>query len=150
MPRVKNPQDLAAGALLCVVGILGWLLIRALPMGTAFRMGPAYIPTVVSWMIAGVGLILIVRSLVVPGPRIEARHARPLWVVLGAFTLFGLVIEGGGLVVASLALVLAARLAARERRWLEAIVIGLVLTAFAVLLFHALLGLPMSVWPRWT
>ena len=48
MLRVKNPQDLAAGALLCVVGLLGWFLIRALPMGTAFRMGPAYIPTVVS------------------------------------------------------------------------------------------------------
>jgi hypothetical protein len=150
MLRVKSLQDLAAGALLCVVGALGWLLIRALPMGTAFRMGPAYIPTVVSWMITGVGLILIVRSLAVRGPRVEGWHARPLCVVLGSFTLFGLVIERGGLVVASLALVLVARLAAREPRWLEAIVVGVALTAFAVLVFHALLGLPMPVWPRWT
>jgi putative tricarboxylic transport membrane protein len=149
MLRVKNPQDLAAGALLCGVGILGWILIRRLPMGTAFRMGPAYIPTVVSWMIAGIGLVLIARSLLVRGPRLEAARARPLGVVLGSFALFGLVIEGGGLILASLVLVVAARFAARDRRWVEALVVGAVLTAFAVLLFHVLLGLPMPVWPRW-
>jgi putative tricarboxylic transport membrane protein len=69
--------------------------------------------------------------------------------VLGSFALFGLVIEGGGLILASLVLVVAARFAARDRRWVEALVVGAVLTAFAVLLFHVLLGLPMPVWPRW-
>lgn len=149
MPRVRNPQDLAGGVLLVGFGILGWVLIRHLPMGTAFRMGPAYVPTMVSWMIAGVGAILIARSLLVRGPRLEAARGRPLGVVLGSFALFGLLIEGGGLVLASLALVLAARFAARERRWKEAIVVGAALTAFAVVLFHALLALPMPVWPRW-
>lgn len=149
MLRVKNPQDLAAGVLLFGIGILGWVLIRHLPMGTAFRMGPAYIPTVVSWIIAGIGAILIARSLLIRGPRLEAARKRPLGVVLGSFALFGLLIEGGGLVLASLALVLAAGFAARERRWKEAIVVGAALTAFAVVLFHVLLGLPMPVWPRW-
>lgn len=149
MLSVKNPRDLAAGALLCGVGVLGWILIRRLPMGTAFRMGPAYIPTVVSWMIVGIGLVLIARSLLIRGPRLETSLMRPLGVVLGSFALFGLVIEGGGLILASLVLVIASRFAARERRWMEAVVVGAVLTAFAVLLFHVLLGLPMPVWPRW-
>lgn len=149
MLRVKNPQELAAGVLLFGIGILGWVLIRHLPMGTAFRMGPAYIPTVVSWMIVGIGAILIARSLLLRGPRLAAAGRRPLGVVLGSFALFGLLIEGGGLVLASLALVLAAGFAAREHRWKEAIVVGAALTAFAVVIFHVLLGLPMPVWPRW-
>jgi putative tricarboxylic transport membrane protein len=149
MLRVRNPQDLAAGVLLCGIGVAGWALIRHLPMGTSFRMGPAYIPTVVSWMIAGIGVILIARSLLVRGPRFEAARPRPLGVVLASFALFGLLIEGAGLVLASIVLVLTARLAARERRWKEAIVVGAALTAFAVVLFHVLLRLPMPVWPRW-
>jgi putative tricarboxylic transport membrane protein len=149
MLRVKNPQDLAAGVLLCGIGIAGWVLVRHLPMGTAFRMGPAYVPTVVSWMTAGIGVVLVARSLLVRGPRLPVARARPLGVVLGSFALFGLLIEGAGLVLASVVLVLAARLAARERRWKEAIVVGAALTAFAVVIFHVLLGLPMPVWPRW-
>lgn len=149
MVRVKSPQDLAAGVLLLGIGILGWVLIRRFPMGTAFRMGPAYVPTVVSWMVAGVGAILAVRSLAFGGARVEAMRLRPLGVVMGSFALFGVLIEGGGLVLASLALVVAARLAAREQRWTEAIAVGVALTVFAVVLFHVLLGLPMLVWPRW-
>jgi putative tricarboxylic transport membrane protein len=147
MLRVKNPQDVAAGVFLFGTGILGWVLIRHLPMGTAFRMGPAYVPTVVSWMIAGIGVILIARSLLIPGPRFAVARKRPLGVVLGSFALFGLLIEGGGLVLASLALALAAGFAARERRWTERIIVGAALTALAVVLFHLLLGLPMRVWP---
>lgn len=150
MPRVRNSQDLAGGLLLVLTGILGWVLIRHLPMGTAFRMGPAYTPTVVSWLIAGVGAVLVARSLIVRGPRLQAAQGRPLGVVLGSFALFGLLIESGGLVLASLALVLAARLAARERRWKEAVIVGAVLTAFAVVVFHLVLRLPMRVWPPWS
>lgn len=149
MGRIRGPQDLAAGVLLVVVGSLGWTLIRHLPMGTALRMGPAYVPTVVSWMITGIGFILIARSLVVRGPRLETGPPRPLAVVLGSFGLFGLLIEGAGLVVASLALVLLAGVAAGERRWREAVVIAAALAGLAVLLFHVLLRLPMPIWPRW-
>jgi putative tricarboxylic transport membrane protein len=149
MLRVRNPQDLAASVLLVAVGVLGWLLIRRLPMGTAFRMGPAYVPTVVSWLITAIGVILAARSLFVPGPRFHAERLRPLGVVLGSFVLFGLMIEGAGLVPASLVLVLVAGSASREHRWKEAVVVGVALTAFAVIVFHLLLGLPMPVWPRW-
>jgi putative tricarboxylic transport membrane protein len=149
MRGIRSPQDLAGGVLLVAIGVLGWLLIRRLPMGTAFRMGPAYVPTVVSWLIVAVGAILTARSLLVRGAPLEAPRMRPLAVVLGSFVLFGLLIEGAGLVLASLALVLVARLAAREHRWKEALVVGAVLTAFAVVVFHLLLGLPMPVWPRW-
>jgi putative tricarboxylic transport membrane protein len=150
MLRVRSPQDLVGGVLLVAVGVLGWLLIRRFPMGTALRMGPAYVPTVVSWLIAAVGVILAARSLLVQGRRLEAKRMRPLGVVLGSFVLFGLLVEGAGLVVASLALILVAGLAAREHRWKEAIVVGAVLTAFAVIIFHVLLRLPMPVWPRWS
>jgi putative tricarboxylic transport membrane protein len=149
MLRVRSPQDLVGGVLLVAVGILGWLLVRHLPMGTALRMGPAYVPTAVSWLIVAVGLILVARSLLVQGPHLKAERMRPLGVVLGSFVLFGLLIEGAGLVLASLVLVLVSGFAARDHRWKEAIVVGLVLTAFAVILFHVLLRLPMPVWPRW-
>ena len=149
MLRVRNPQDLAGGVLLIAVGVLGWLLIRRLPMGTAFRMGPAYVPTMVSGLIVAVGVILAARSLLVRGPRLETGRMRPLAVILASFVLFGLLIESAGLVLASLTLVLVTGFAAREHRWKEAIVVGAVLTAFAVVLFHVLLRLPMPVWPRW-
>lgn len=149
MVRIKNPQDLAAGALLIAIGILGRLLIGHLPMGTAFRMGPAFMPTVISWMIVGVGLVLIARSLLVSGPRLVIGDIRPLGVVLASFASFGFLIETSGLVAASMALALLAGLADRDHRWKEAIVFSAALTVFAVVVFKILLGLPMPVWPRW-
>ncbi len=147
--RVKSPQDLASGLLLIVIGILGYVLIRHLPTGTAFRMGPAYMPTVVSWMIVGVGVVLAVRSLLVKGLGVSAADMRPFWLVLGSFALFGMLIEDGGLAAASLVLILMAGFADRDHRWREAIIFATALTVFAVLVFKVLLGLPMAVWPRW-
>jgi uncharacterized BrkB/YihY/UPF0761 family membrane protein len=147
--RIKSTQDLAAGALLIGFGLLGRSLISHLPMGTPTRMGAAYLPTVVSWLIVGIGAVLVIRSFFVAGEQLKAVDARALGLVLGAFCLFGILIEGGGMIAASLALILVSGFADRQHRWKEAVIFGVVLTAFAVIVFKILLGLPMPLVPRW-
>jgi hypothetical protein len=141
---------MAGGLLLVAIGTMGRILLGDLPIGTSFRIGPAFLPTGVSWMIAIIGAWLVLRSLLVQGPAIEAFKVRPLFTVLLAFAAFGLLIETAGLVVASVVLILISTLGAERFEWKHTIVLAILLTAFAVILFSVFLRLPMQVWPQWT
>ena len=58
MVRVKNPQDFWAGLLFLVIGLLAVYFGRNYAFGAATKMGPGYLPTVLSWMMAGLGAFL--------------------------------------------------------------------------------------------
>jgi hypothetical protein len=149
MLRIKDPKDFAAGALLILIGVLGYLLVRDLSFGTARRMGPAYVPSLISWAIAVVGLILCARSLVRAGTGFPAWHWRPLLVISAAVLAFGLLIDRAGLAIASASMIVVANLGNAERRWAFALLFALAIAVAASLLFSVLLGLQMSVLPRW-
>jgi hypothetical protein len=73
---------------------------------------------------------------------------RPLICITTALVLFGLLVERLGLVITTVAVVLAAGLAAHGARWREMILIAAGLAAFAAALFAYALRLPIPVWPR--
>ncbi len=72
-----------------------------------------------------------------------------LFIVLTAIAAFGYLLRPGGLVVATLVLVIGSAYGGHEFKAKEATILGVVLAAFVVLVFIKGLGLSMNVWPDW-
>jgi len=102
---IKNQKDLGAGILYVEFGAVGFFIARDYGMGQASRMGPGYFPTVLSTLLMLFGAAAIVRSFVSKIPEEVGAFAwKPLLFVCGSTVLFGLLLEGAGLIVALVAL----------------------------------------------
>jgi hypothetical protein len=146
MIRVKNQQDFWAGLLFLVVGCLALWFGRNYTFGTATRMGPGYLPTVLSWALLLIGAALALRALVLEGEPIERSLIRPQVFILLAIIVFGLLIERIGLAPTIVAVSVIAALASREMRWREAVAVAAGLAILCVGLFIYLLGQPLTIW----
>ena len=146
MIRVKNPQDFWAGLLFLVVGCLALWFGRAYTFGTATRMGPGYLPTVLSWGLVLIGALLSLRALALDGAPIEKSMFRPQIFILAAIIVFGLLIERLGLAPTIIIVTIIAALASREMRWRETALVAVGLAALCVGLFIYLLGQPLTIW----
>ncbi|HEU4369834.1 MAG TPA: tripartite tricarboxylate transporter TctB family protein [Methylomirabilota bacterium] len=143
----RAPKDFWAGLLFIGIGVGFALAARHYPMGTTVRMGPAYFPTVVGGLLAVLGLIILGNAFVREGPAVPRSSLRPFLLVPLAVVLFGLLLKPGGLVLASVVLVVVGALGGSEIRWKEVVVLGVLLAAFSVATFVKGLGLPIPVWP---
>lgn len=118
--------------------------------GSSARPGPGYFPFGLGAILAGLGVLVLIKSLTVPtadGDRITTIRWRPLLVVLGSVALFGVMLPPLGMVVALPVLIVISALAGDEFRWLEACANAVVLTFFSWLVFVKGLGLTIPVWP---
>lgn len=163
MLRVKNPQDFWAGLLFLVVGLLAVYLGRNYNFGTATKMGPGYLPTVLSWIMAGIGAFLALRAFFEPGEGIERSLWRPQAFIVAAIVVFALLIEPTtlafvfkkaglpssllvtGLVPAVVVVTVIAALASKEMRWIETLILAAGLSVLCVLLFVKILGQPLAI-----
>lgn len=118
-------------------------------MGTAGRMGPAYFPVVLGALLALVGLIAVVRSMLRPGEPVGRFYVKEIVLILSAVLLFGFLVRGAGLVPAALALVVLSACASRSFHLGRTLLLGVGLAIFAVVLFVKLLGLPMAAFGPW-
>jgi hypothetical protein len=147
---MRNPRDFWAGALYLALGLAVVLIGRTYAQGSAARMGPGYLPTVLGAILVLFGIASIARSFVRPGEAIGVIVWRPLALVLGAFILFGLLLERVGLLVALPVLIVVGALASRHTRATPGSVLALVgLVAFCALVFVKGLGVPMPLVGSW-
>jgi hypothetical protein len=147
MIRLRSPQDLAAGLFLVAVAVLAYALAADLPMGRAVRMGPGYLPTVLSWLLGGLGLIIAARGFTVDGPRLERWYWRPLIALTLSLLVFAGLLERAGLVIAILAAVTVSSFAAPRPRLVTVALLALVLALACAGLFKYVLGLPLVLLP---
>ncbi len=145
--RIRSSRDFYSGVIFVLFGLVAFLMARSYPLGSAGRMGPGYFPTVLGLLLAGLGLVIVGRSLVLEGPRVTGFALRPLILVLAAVLAFGLLLEPVGLVAATVALVVIGCLAGAEFRWRDVAILCVILIALALGLFVYGLGLPLKVWP---
>jgi Tripartite tricarboxylate transporter TctB family len=145
--RIDLP-DLAFALLLVAVGAGALIAGSELPVGRAGNMGPGYVPRGLALIVIAFGIGLGVRAVLGRARPFPGISLRPLIFISGALALFALLLPFAGLVAASLAAVACASVAAADVRPVESAIAAAVLTAFAVLLFVAALGLPIPVWPR--
>jgi putative tricarboxylic transport membrane protein len=118
---------------------------RDYEMGTAMRMGPAYFPTVLGWILYGFGAFVLLRGIARGGAAVVTWGWKPLSFVTLAIVLFGFSISRFGLVPALVVMFLVCAAAGREYRLGEVLVLTVVMSAFAVGVFVYALNLPFQL-----
>ncbi len=145
--KIGDKKDFSAGIMFILVGGFFALWAGNYPMGTAVRMGPAYFPTVLGWILAGLGVIVLVRSFFLQGDAMRKTNYRPLLLVCGSVFVFGFLLDTGGLVVASFAIVFVSALGGWDFKWKEQVVNATIMTAVNVGIFYYGLALPFKLFP---
>lgn len=146
MLQVKSPQDLGAGIVFILIGAAGLIFGRELSFGTAGRMGPGYFPTLLSYSIIVIGVIVAARGFTLEGPPIEKFYFRPLAFVVGAVIASGYLLNWFGLVLTSIAVAVISSYARRDVKLVEVLLLGLGMGLFSVLVFVYALGQPLPAW----
>jgi Tripartite tricarboxylate transporter TctB family len=147
---IRNPKDFWTGVLYVAFGVAAIWIGRNYSFGTAGRMGPGYFPNVLGGLLLIIGGVALVRSFIEPGEGIGAIAWKPLFLVLLATFLFGVLINTAGLLVALPALVLVSAAASQKFRFEWGASAGLVgLLAFCSLVFVKGLGVPMPLVGPW-
>ena len=139
-------RDLVAGiAILCVGLFVALYASRQYEMGNAARMGPGYFPTMLGWIMAGVGLIIALLSLR------STRHVltpppftlRPFLAVITAVALFAFLVLRIGLMPTTLVIVMVASMASNTFQWRRSLLLAISLSVIAWLIFSW--GLQMTL-----
>jgi hypothetical protein len=147
MVSIRAPKDFWAGVMFIAFAAVALYVSRNYSLGTAVRMGPGYFPILLGGVLALVGAILVVRSLVIAGDPIGHVRVLPLVVVAVAVVLFGVLLPKLGLAVTlPLVIAVSALASVESRRW-EVLILALVLTVFSALVFVYGLRLPIPLWP---
>lgn len=146
MSRLNIP-DLAFGLFLIALGAIAFALAGDLKVGTADAMGPGYVPRGLALIIMAYGAVMGARALFVGFQGFPDIELRPLVLICASVAAFALLLPLAGLAVSGLVVVLVAGFAAHDARLRENAALALAVTAFSILLFVKVLGLPIPVWP---
>jgi hypothetical protein len=144
-----HSKDFWSGVIFLTTGIGFVGFGRDYPMGTAMSMGPAYFPTVLGGLLALIGLILIVRVLLRPGPAVGTLALGKLGLVTASTVLFALLLRRLGLVGALLLLVVVSAYASARFRWSVALTLAVGLAVGSSIIFVWLLSLPIPLLGTW-
>jgi putative tricarboxylic transport membrane protein len=145
--RIRAPKDFWAGVMFCGFAAVALIAARGYSLGSAGRMGPGYFPLLLGLALAGLGVVLVVRSIVIDGEPLPRFYVLPLTIIAAAVCLFGLAIEPLGLVTSLAILVALAACARLQFRPIETVALAIALIVFSVGVFVYALGLPLPVWP---
>jgi hypothetical protein len=146
---IRSTKDFWAGLIYVLVGGSAVVLARDYGMGTALKMGPAYFPTVLGWLLIVIGTISVVRSFILPGTPIGAFAFKALALIIGSVLLFGFIVRGAGLAVALPLLVIISASSSAHFRWGPTLALAAGLTVFCVLVFLQGLGVPLPILGPW-
>ena len=147
MLRIRNMNDLLAGAFLIAVAVLALALTWNLRSGSAVNMGPGYLPKLLIGIQLIFGAAVLAQGIWGVPEKLDAWSPRPIVWILASVAYFGVSIERFGLVAAVFGLVLLSALGHRGTRPVEALLLATALAGFSVLVFVMALGLPIPVLP---
>jgi hypothetical protein len=147
----EKPRDVVGGLLIVAIGA-GFLLFgRELPVGSSFRMGPGYFPTILSWLMVALGAAMA--GLAWRAPHQEDAFGQVPWralaLIVGATVAFGLGLRGLGLAPVLVLVVFATAWASRYVSWRGSVLLALGIAVFCSALFIKGLGLPLPLFGPW-
>ena len=146
---IRSPKDFCAALIYLVIGVGTIVIGRDYQMGTAFKMGPAYFPTLLAGLLSFIGLISLIRSFLQKGEPIPAFAWKPLLLITAATVVFGLLVRGAGLIIALPLFVLMTSFASVKFRWGPSLLLAAGATVFCTLVFVTGLGVPLPIIGRW-
>lgn len=147
--QIRNPKEFWSGIMFTIFGASALLIGREYTIGSAGRMGPGYFPTVLSGILALLGLIAIVRSFFGKGEPLGEFAIKETALILVAVVLFGFLLRGAGLVVAVPALVMVSAYASGKFEWKSSLMLAIGGAIFCAAVFVLGLGVPMPIAGSW-
>ena len=145
MSRLLVSKDLWSGLMFVGFGGLALFMGSNLAVGTAVRMGPGYVPRMLSYILIGLGIAIIVRALIAPGEPIERLRWKPTTMITIGVVAFALLFERAGLAPSLVALIFLSALGGQEFKLVETILACIVLTALCIVIFKLGLGMNISI-----
>ncbi len=147
--KIKSKKDFNAGLMFIAFGLIFAIVAKNYPMGSAVRMGPAYFPTILGWLLVALGVIVFFQSFIVVDEKPKKMDPRALLWILGSVLAFALLVGplNAGLVPAAVAIVVMSAYGGEEFRWRDAIISAAILSAASVGIFYYGLGLPFRLFP---
>jgi Tripartite tricarboxylate transporter TctB family len=142
---IRNPKDFWSGVIFIVFGVAAVFIGRDYSMGSAGRMGPAYFPTILGSILAVLGAIAVLRSLIKGGEGTGPFAVKAGLLVLFGTVLFGFLVRQAGVVVAVIVLIMLGGMANPKFRTVPYLILAIGVAIFCVLLFVKGLGLPMPI-----
>jgi hypothetical protein len=148
---LERPRDVVGGLLVAAIGAGFVLFGRELEMGSSFRMGPGYFPTILAGLMILLGVVMAGLAWRAPHEAGAFGHVPWLGVILviGSVVFFGLTLRGLGLAPSVVVVVLACAWASHYARLRSSIPLALGLALFCTVLFIRGLGLPLPYWGPW-
>ena len=95
--RIKSPQDVGAAIILIAIGLAGLWFGRDYDIGSVSRMGPGYMPALLSIGLLVFGAAIGLRAVTLDGPPIATGRWYPSLMILVAVLMFAVLIERAGL-----------------------------------------------------
>jgi hypothetical protein len=146
---LAHNKDFLAGLLLLGFGTLGMYLALDYPFGSSLRMGPGYFPRVLAGIIIAFGVFVMVRG-ILSNERVKGVWGvRALLLISLAFILFGWIMDRYGMIPALIVMFLVGARAGHEFKLLEVVILTVLMSVFAVVLFVYGLGLPYQLIQGW-
>ena len=145
MLRIRSQQDFGAAIILIAIGLAGLWFGRDYEIGTVARMGPGYMPALLSIGLLVFGGIIGLRAVTADGPPIEPGRWYPAVAILLCVLLFAFLIDSAGLAPATFMVAVLAAFASPDVRWKQVLALGVALTIFCVLVFVYGLRQPIPV-----
>ncbi|MBX9588706.1 MAG: tripartite tricarboxylate transporter TctB family protein [Hyphomonadaceae bacterium] len=146
--RIKSSQDFWTGCVFTAFGVGTVVLSQAYALGSAARMGPAYFPTALGALLAGIGAVMLFKSLAsADGGAVGRINVFLLARVLVAVAAFAVLLNPLGLVLTAVVVVMLAAWAGHEFRFGEALISAGLLALLSYALFVWGLKQTMPVWP---
>ena len=149
MPKwIKGPQDFVGGLALMAVALFALWASRDLQGMHGFSFGAGTAPRMFAGLLFALGFGVMLMGILLEGAHIARYNWRgPLFVSLAILS-FAITIRPLGLVLSAFASFMIAAIGSPETKWMEAVIVGAVLTLGCSLLFPYALGLPFQLFPR--
>ena len=140
--ELRNNKDFWAGVMLFSIGAASILIARDYPFGSTMRMGAGYFPSILGGILVLFGIYVTVLGLRV-GEKITVHCSLRALILLSlSLVAFGVLMTYGGFVPAMAALIFGSASAGREFKFVEVLLLTVILTALSVGVFIWGLGLP--------
>ena len=136
-------KDFLAGVMFIAFGLSALWFGRHLATGTPVRMGPGYVPHMLSYILLVLGFLISLFAMIYGGEPVERPKLRPIALVTIGLVVFALLFETTGMFPALAALIVISSLGGDEFKTVEVLANIIVLTVLCVLVFKV--GLNMNI-----
>lgn len=142
----KDYRDILGGLLMVVFGVFAAVYAQRYELGTMQRMGPGYFPIVLGWLLAILGVFIMIPGFLKQGTRIKVDWGPLLWVTL-SIVIFGVALNTLGLIITAFLMVVVSSMPGLDMNWTRRLVSAACVSFITYVIFSFLLGMVIPVWP---